>query len=76
LWRIRKDTFPALGAVRETGTTVIIEDDTFPVERLAEGVNRLNELFDNHRYDEAIHFGHALEGYLHFVFTQGFDSPE
>ncbi|SFD12536.1 D-lactate dehydrogenase [Pseudomonas citronellolis] len=76
LWRIRKDTFPAVGAVRETGTTVIIEDVTFPVEQLAEGVNRLIELFDKHGYDEAILFGHALEGNLHFVFTQGFDSPE
>ena len=46
-----------------------------PVERLAEGVNRLIELLDKHRYDEAILFGHALEGNLHFVFTQGFDDP-
>jgi len=76
LWRIRKDTFPAVGAVRETGTTVIIEDVTFPIEQLAEGVNRLIALFDKHGYDEAILFGHALEGNLHFVFTQGFDSPE
>ena len=75
LWKIRKDTFPAVGAVRQTGTTVIIEDVTFPVERLAEGVNRLLELLDKHRYDEAILFGHALEGNLHFVFTQGFDDP-
>ena len=28
LWRMRKDTFPAVGAVRENGTTVIIEDVT------------------------------------------------
>jgi D-lactate dehydrogenase len=76
LWKIRKDTFPAVGAVRETGTTVIIEDVTFPVEQLAEGVNRLLALFDKHRYDEAIIFGHALEGNLHFVFTQAFDTPE
>ncbi|MBC7199962.1 MAG: FAD-binding oxidoreductase [Pseudomonas balearica] len=75
LWKIRKDTFPAVGAVRQTGTTVIIEDVTFPVERLAEGVNRLIGLLDKHRYDEAILFGHALEGNLHFVFTQGFDDP-
>ncbi|MGE8045584.1 FAD-binding and (Fe-S)-binding domain-containing protein [Pseudomonas monteilii] len=75
LWKIRKDTFPAVGAVRQTGTTVIIEDVTFPVERLAEGVNRLIQLFERHRYDEAIIFGHALEGNLHFVFTQGFNSP-
>ncbi|MDH4652055.1 MULTISPECIES: FAD-binding and (Fe-S)-binding domain-containing protein [unclassified Pseudomonas] len=76
LWKIRKDTFPAVGAVRQTGTTVIIEDVTFPIEQLAEGVNRLLALFDKHGYDEAIIFGHALEGNLHFVFTQGFDSPE
>ncbi|SFP63039.1 D-lactate dehydrogenase [Geopseudomonas sagittaria] len=75
LWKIRKDTFPAVGAVRQTGTTVIIEDVTFPVEQLAEGVNRLLELLDRHHYDEAIIFGHALEGNLHFVFTQGFDDP-
>ncbi|PAU88254.1 4Fe-4S ferredoxin [Pseudomonas sp. WN033] len=74
LWKIRKDTFPAVGAVRATGTTVIIEDVTFPVEALAEGVNRLLALFDKHGYTEAIIFGHALEGNLHFVFTQGFDS--
>lgn len=75
LWKMRKDTFPAVGAVRATGTTVIIEDVTFPVEVLAEGVNRLLALFDRHGYDEAIIFGHALEGNLHFVFTQGFDDP-
>ncbi|MGY2292715.1 FAD-binding and (Fe-S)-binding domain-containing protein [Pseudomonas sp. SDO528_S397] len=76
LWAIRKDTFPAVGAVRKTGTTVIIEDVTFPVEQLALGVNRLIALFDKHHYDEAILFGHALEGNLHFVFTQGFNSAE
>jgi len=76
LWAIRKGTFPAVGAVRETGTTVIIEDVTFPLERLAAGVNRLLGLFEKHRYDEAILFGHALEGNLHFVFTQAFDSPQ
>ena len=74
LWKIRKDTFPAVGAVRQTGTTVIIEDVTFPVEVLAEGVNRLIQLFDKHGYAEAIIFGHALEGNLHFVFTQGFNN--
>ncbi|MGP3791448.1 FAD-binding and (Fe-S)-binding domain-containing protein [Pseudomonas sp. B392_1p] len=75
LWRIRKDTFPAVGAVRKIGTTAIIEDVTFPVEKLADGVNRLIQLFEKHHYDEGILFGHALEGNLHFVFTQGFDDP-
>ncbi|GAL28042.1 predicted D-lactate dehydrogenase [Vibrio variabilis] len=76
LWGIRKGMFPAVGAVREVGTTVIIEDVAFPVENLASGVRDLQELFDKYHYDEAIIFGHALEGNLHFVFTQGFESQQ
>ncbi len=76
LWRMRKDTFPAVGAVRENGTTVIIEDVTFPLKHLAAGVNRLLALLEQFQYDEAVLFGHALEGNLHFVFTQRFDQPE
>lgn len=73
LWGIRKGMFPAVGAVREVGTTVIIEDVAFPVEKLAAGVRELQTLFDEYGYHEAIIFGHALEGNLHFVFTQGFE---
>ena len=76
LWGIRKGMFPAVGAVREVGTTVIIEDVAFPVENFANGIRELQELFDKYDYSEAIIFGHALEGNLHFVFTQGFDSQE
>ncbi len=74
LWAIRKGLFPAVGAVRETGTTVIIEDVAFPVEQLTEGVHKLQDLFDKYAYNEALIFGHALEGNLHFVFTQAFDT--
>ncbi|PSV48240.1 FAD-binding and (Fe-S)-binding domain-containing protein [Photobacterium indicum] len=76
LWGIRKGMFPAVGAVREVGTSVIIEDVAFPVENLAAGVRDLQQLFDQFHYGEAIIFGHALEGNLHFVFTQGFESPD
>jgi len=74
LWAIRKGTFPAVGAVRETGTTVIIEDVAFPVEQLANAVAKLQALFEQYHYDEAIIFGHALDGNLHFVFTQDFST--
>lgn len=74
-WKIRKGLFPAVGAVRDTGTTVIIEDVAFPIERLDEGVLALTEAFHRHGYPEAILFGHALEGNLHFVFPQGFEKP-
>jgi D-lactate dehydrogenase len=75
LWKVRKGTFPSVGAVRATGTTVIIEDVAFPVERLADATLDLQALLHEHGYREAIIFGHALEGNLHFVFTQDFGSP-
>lgn len=76
LWNIRKGLFPAVGAVRRTGTTVIIEDVAFPLERLAAATLELQELMTRFGYHEAIIFGHALEGNLHFVFTQDFGPPE
>lgn len=75
-WGIRKGMFPLVGAMRETGTTVIIEDVAFPIEHLAAGVVDLHHLFQKHGYAEAIIFGHALEGNLHFVFTQDFNTQQ
>lgn len=72
-WNIRKGLFPAVGAVREAGTTVIIEDVAYPIEDLADATLELQELFKKYGYSEAIIFGHALDGNLHFVFTQAFD---
>ncbi len=72
LWKIRKGLFPAVGAVRPAGTTVIIEDVAFDVPKLADATVDLQSLLDKHGYHEAIIFGHALEGNLHFVFTQDF----
>jgi D-lactate dehydrogenase len=72
LWKIRKGLFPAVGAVRRTGTTVIIEDVAFPIEHLANATLDLQELLRRYGYNEAIIFGHALAGNLHFVFTQDF----
>ncbi len=75
LWNIRKGLFPAVGAIRKTGTTVIIEDVAFPIERLADATVELREIMGRLGYDAAIIFGHALEGNLHFVFTQDFGDP-
>jgi D-lactate dehydrogenase len=75
LWSIRQGLFPAVGAVRAAGTTVIIEDVAFPIERLARATLDLQAILRRHGYDEAILFGHALEGNLHFVFTQDFGRP-
>ncbi|MCX6138432.1 MAG: FAD-binding and (Fe-S)-binding domain-containing protein [Ignavibacteriales bacterium] len=76
LWDIRKGLFPSVGAMRASGTTCIIEDVAFPLPRLAEATLDLQRLFLKHGYHDAIIFGHALEGNLHFVFNQDFNSAE
>ncbi len=75
LWQIRKGLFPSVGAVRELGTSVIIEDVVFPVERLDSAVTDLQALFEKHGYAKAIIFGHARDGNIHFVITQSFHEP-
>jgi D-lactate dehydrogenase len=73
LWKVRQGMFPSVGAVRRRGTAVLIEDVAFPVDRLADAVVDLRALFARHGYDEAIIFGHAKDGNLHFVITQSFN---
>lgn len=72
LWKIRKGLLPAVGAVRASGTAVITEDVAVPVEHLAQAALDMRAIFARHGYDDAILFGHALAGNLHFVFTQDF----
>ena len=76
LWKMRKGMFPSVGAVRASGTTAMIEDVAFPVEKLAEAATDLRRILDAYRYDDAIIFGHAKDGNLHFVLTQGFTRAE
>ena len=55
------------------GTTVIIEDVAFAIDKLADATVDLTKLFERHGYDNAIIFGHAKDGNLHFVITQSFN---
>lgn len=75
LWRVREGMYPSVGAMRQSGTTVIIEDVAFPLEHLADAAVELSRLFETHGYDDAIIFGHARDGNLHFVISQSFNDP-
>ena len=46
-WKIRKGLYPSVGAMRKTGTTVIIEDVTFPVPRMAEATLAYKNFLSN-----------------------------
>jgi D-lactate dehydrogenase len=74
-WRLRKGLFPSVGGMRPSGTAVVIEDVVFPVPRLADAIADLHALFDRHGFSDAIVFGHARDGNLHFVFARDFADP-
>ena len=76
LWKVRKGLFPAVGAVRASGTTVILEDVAFPVEKLGDAITDLQVLFKKYEYYNAIIFGHAKDGNIHFVVTQSLNTTE
>ncbi|MGC1242915.1 MAG: FAD-binding and (Fe-S)-binding domain-containing protein [Chryseosolibacter sp.] len=75
-WKVRKGLFPAVGAVRKSGTTVILEDIAFPVELLGDAISDLQMLFRKYEYYNAIIFGHAKDGNIHFVVTQSFNTED
>src|SRR5690606_38135381 len=43
---------------------------------LAQGTRQIQALFKKHGYNEALILGHAIEGNLHFVFTQDFSTQK
>lgn len=75
-WDIRKGIFPAVGGLRETGTTCIIEDVAFHIEDLPKATLDLQNLIAKYEYKNGVIYGHALEGNFHFIFNQNFDKPE
>ena len=70
LWKLRKGMYPAVAAVRGRGEAAILEDVTFPLERLGAAIVELQAMFVKHEYSNGIIFGHARDGNLHFVISQ------
>ena len=73
-WKLRKGMYPSVAAVRAKGTSVMLEDVAVPLDRLGETIEALQELFVRFGYDNAIVFGHAGDGNLHFVVSQAVGS--
>ncbi|MCB0687720.1 MAG: FAD-binding oxidoreductase [Saprospiraceae bacterium] len=76
LWKIRKGMYPSVASMRAKGTSTLLEDFTFPVERLGDAVVDIQKLFKKYNYANGIIFGHAKDGNLHFAVSQSFISAE
>ena len=51
---------------------MLIEDVACEVDKLADMSVDLIDMFERHGYGDASVFGHAMEGNMHLVFSQGF----
>ncbi|ODT69463.1 MAG: hypothetical protein ABS75_17200 [Pelagibacterium sp. SCN 63-23] len=75
LWDIRKGFFTSAGAARPKGSIMLTEDVAAPIEKLADFVVDLRDMLDQHSYQDAVIFGHALAGNLHFQMGDDFSKP-
>ncbi|MCH7763195.1 MAG: FAD-binding oxidoreductase [Candidatus Marinimicrobia bacterium] len=67
LWNVRKGLYPTVGALRKSGTSVISEDICVKNTDLPYAVQELHHIFRTWNYNDAVVFGHAKDGNLHFV---------
>ncbi len=72
LWKVRRELGPLHAATRPPGTTVLSEDVCFKVKDLARAIKDLKFLFKHYQYDDAVIFGHAGDGNLHFKLSLDF----
>ncbi len=73
LWHIRKGLYATIAGARPSGTTALLEDIAVPVAGLSETCTGLTRLFDIHGYADAVIFGHAKDGNVHFLINENFD---
>jgi D-lactate dehydrogenase len=75
-WKVRKGLLPSAGAMRQKGTTVLIEDVGFRLKDLTPAILDLQELFKKHEYDDAVIFGHTEAGNIHFIISPNLADKE
>ncbi|MBX3098986.1 MAG: FAD-binding oxidoreductase [Salinibacterium sp.] len=73
LWHIRKGLYATVAGARPSGTTALLEDIAVPVAQLSETCAGLTRLFEIHGYADAVIFGHAKDGNVHFLINEDFD---
>ncbi len=76
LWKVRKGLFAAVAATRPSGQLSLLEDICVPMEKLLDTVVGLQGLFATYNYQNAVIFGHAKDGNIHFLLNQSFATPE
>ena len=76
LWNIRKGLYPTVGSMRKKGTSVITEDLCYDYRDLPKVVSELKLICQQWQYDDAVIFGHAKDGNLHFAASMDLNSSD
>jgi len=72
LWHIRKGLYAAVAGARAPGTTALLEDIAVPIDQIEQTCTGLQALFLRHGYLDAVIFGHAKDGNIHFLVNEDF----
>lgn len=75
LWYLRKGLYTTVAGARPAGTTNLLEDVAVPVDSLTATIDDLAGLFGQHGYDDAVIFGHAKDGNIHFMINPTLSDP-
>lgn len=75
-WEMRSGIFPTVGSTRPVGTSCIIEDIAFHIDDLPQATADLRIILEKYDYNDAVIYGHALEGNFHFIINQSFDTQQ
>lgn len=76
LWKLRKGLYASVAGARAQGTTALLEDIVVPVPALARTCAELSVLFERYEYENSVIFGHAKDGNVHFMLTDGFNTED
>jgi len=76
LWHLRKGLYAAVAGARRQGTTALLEDVVVPLPALGRTCVELIKLFDKYSYRNSVIFGHAKDGNIHFMLTDGFAAKD
>jgi D-lactate dehydrogenase len=76
LWQLRKGLYASVAGARTQGTTALLEDVVVPVPALARTCAELSVLFERYGYENSVIFGHAKDGNVHFMLTDGFHTKD
>jgi len=74
LWKIRKSLFATVGSMRKPGTSIITEDICFDIGNLSAAITDLHGILAKWKYSDAVIFGHAKDGNIHFNLSLDLES--